>query len=189
MFQAIVSVIAVKIQFNSPTADFLSIIFPGIKSTELRSMLPKLSLFSIKKNLRATGRGVVKQLVNKSAGKSGFIGSNSPAAHGARTMQFLTAFMGSEVVDPEDEGVALLGSEGGVVVGLLGSNWPPVVGLLGSNWPPSAGLLSVPFSCCPAISAVKKGSKTPALLQSKTTMLGVPIQLLISKTLRGMYCV
>jgi hypothetical protein len=74
--QAIVSVTAVKIQFNSPIGVFLSVNFPGMLSN--RSMdNPSNSLLFKKNHLNAVLIGVVKQEVKKSAGKFGFVGNIS----------------------------------------------------------------------------------------------------------------
>ena len=89
MFQAIVSVIAVKIQFNSPKGVFLSFNFPGMWSTNPTSTSPMLRGFCTMNQRKATRIGVVKHAVNKSAGNLALVGRSSFAAQGARTIQSL----------------------------------------------------------------------------------------------------
>lgn len=77
VFQAIVSVMAVKIQFNSPSIVLRSFNSPGICSMRLYVTLGKsFAVFCRENHLRAVLIGVVRQDVNKSAGNFGFIGNN-----------------------------------------------------------------------------------------------------------------
>ena len=86
-----VSVIAVKIQFSSPRGVFLSFILPGMESTlDGSSKLARLSGLRWTNHRSAMGIGVVRQLVKRSAGNSGPIGSKSPGDVGQRTMVSLT---------------------------------------------------------------------------------------------------
>lgn len=92
------SVIVVNIQLSSPIGVRRASKVPGSKSTSARAefvsnflrlkALHKLLCIPHSNNHRnAIRKGVVRQAVNKSAGKSGFIGSSSPAEHAARTMK------------------------------------------------------------------------------------------------------
>lgn len=102
-FQAIVSVIEVKIQFNSPSGDFRSLSCPGIRSiidmsTSLRSRFRNMNEW------RAIRIGVVKQDVNRSAGRVEFVGSVSFGPQDTRTMFSLVicSWRGSSVEVEED---------------------------------------------------------------------------------------
>ena len=80
---AMVSVTAVKIQFNSPKGVRRSAALPGNRDTI------SMVIFVVKSGLRMTTHrsdisiGVVRHAVNTSAGKSGFIGSVSVGPHAA----------------------------------------------------------------------------------------------------------
>lgn len=65
-----VSVIAVKIQFSSPSIVFLSVKSPGIFSINLAGYLSFVRVFMVYQR-RDVCIGVVRQQVNKSAGNSG----------------------------------------------------------------------------------------------------------------------
>ena len=88
-FHAIVSVTAVKIQFNSPSGVFRSPNRPGTPASTVSSSSLPLAESGCRrtKSLKATDMGVVKQAVNRSAGSLGSEGNVSSAAHGASTMQ------------------------------------------------------------------------------------------------------
>lgn len=66
MFHAMVSVMAVNIQLSSPIGVFLSLILPGILSTQSGWIPAMLSLFWLTNQRRAMGIGVVRQLVKTS---------------------------------------------------------------------------------------------------------------------------
>ena len=94
------SIIAVNIQFNSPNGVFLSLTFPGIKSTLSGLKFEQLSGFWSTNQRNATGMGVVRHEVNKSAGSSEFIGNNSFGAEvGQRTIMSRTHFVEKDAVD------------------------------------------------------------------------------------------
>ena len=80
---------AVKIQFNSPSIVRRSPNCPGILSSMSMVILgANLPWFCMTNHLRAILIGVVRHEVNKSAGSSGFIGSNCVAEQAASWMQF-----------------------------------------------------------------------------------------------------
>src|ERR1700749_1165323 len=84
--QAIVSVIVVNTQFNSPSGVLRSEVVPGISKASSKEMFDGRG-FCSKKNLTAILMGVVKQEVKISAGRSGLDGSVSFSRHAARCMQ------------------------------------------------------------------------------------------------------
>mmetsp|Transcript_18944 Transcript_18944/g.39434 ORF Transcript_18944/g.39434 Transcript_18944/m.39434 type:complete len:222 (-) Transcript_18944:750-1415(-) len=104
MFHAIVSVIAVNIQFSSPIGVFLSFILPGILSTQSGWIPAMESLFWLTNQRRAIGIGVVRQLVKTSCGNSGFRGRFSSFPHGQSTMHFFVSPTGSSSSPPWKKG-------------------------------------------------------------------------------------
>eukprot|EP00160_Parvularia_atlantis_P017828 Unigene6302_Nuclearia_a/m.19404 Unigene6302_Nuclearia_a/g.19404 ORF Unigene6302_Nuclearia_a/g.19404 Unigene6302_Nuclearia_a/m.19404 type:complete len:323 (+) Unigene6302_Nuclearia_a:2111-3079(+) len=88
-FHAIVSVIAVKIQLSSPRGVRRSLSRPGILSTTSSERLLRIELCSTNQR-RAISIGVVRHDVNRSAGRSGFIGRISLAPHAASWIESRT---------------------------------------------------------------------------------------------------
>mmetsp|Transcript_10685 Transcript_10685/g.32117 ORF Transcript_10685/g.32117 Transcript_10685/m.32117 type:complete len:245 (+) Transcript_10685:301-1035(+) len=97
MFHAMVSVMAVKIQFSSPSGVRRSVCLPGMRS--IRSFVsPSFrSRLRLQNHRRATLIGVVRHDVNTSAGSSGFCGSSSFAPQAASRMH---SRMGSSPLHP-----------------------------------------------------------------------------------------
>ena len=138
VFQAIVSVIAVKIQFSSPSMVLRSPNWPGIFSSWSRvtsgaRWWPRS--FLITNHLSAILMGVVRQVVNRSAGRSGVIGSSWSLLQAASWMQVLRE-----------------GGEPGVT--------PPASA-------PLLICSTYSLSCCSA-KFLKLSTMIPALLQSQT---------------------
>mmetsp|Transcript_26521 Transcript_26521/g.71716 ORF Transcript_26521/g.71716 Transcript_26521/m.71716 type:complete len:277 (-) Transcript_26521:801-1631(-) len=95
-FQAMVSVMAVKIQFSSPSGVLRSVCRPGIWSMRSLVMPSWRSSEREQNHRRATLMGVVRQAVNTSAGSSGFCGSTSCAPQAASTMISRMGSLGSK---------------------------------------------------------------------------------------------
>lgn len=90
VFQAIVSVMAVKIQFNSPSIVRRSLSTPGIFS--IMTYVTCGTSFDVGRmanHFKAVLIGVVKHEVNRSAGSSGFIGKIWSDEQAASWIQFL----------------------------------------------------------------------------------------------------
>mmetsp|Transcript_42962 Transcript_42962/g.108450 ORF Transcript_42962/g.108450 Transcript_42962/m.108450 type:complete len:351 (-) Transcript_42962:1043-2095(-) len=84
VFQAIVSVMAVKIQFSSPSGVRRSLSRPGMLS--IRSRLSPLCGEVLTNQRSAIFTGVVRQAVKVSAGSCALVGSSSPALQAASRM-------------------------------------------------------------------------------------------------------
>ena len=137
VFQAIVSVIPVKIQLSSPSIVLQSQIVLGSFPIVLASLTCGAkcpSSFFITNYLKATFMGVVKQAVKRSAGKSGFIGNNWSFEQAASWMQFRRNERGGNYAAPP---------------------WGP----------PALTWSMYSFSCCSA-KFLKLSTMIPALLQS-----------------------
>mmetsp|Transcript_16857 Transcript_16857/g.33783 ORF Transcript_16857/g.33783 Transcript_16857/m.33783 type:complete len:233 (-) Transcript_16857:644-1342(-) len=85
-FQAMVSVMAVKIQFNSPSTLFRLFNCPGILSMSSWSIWRRGD-FRVQNQRRAILMGVVRHEVKTSAGSSGLWGKISPWEQAARMMR------------------------------------------------------------------------------------------------------
>ena len=103
VFQAMVSVMAVKIQLSSPNMVLRSGNWPGIFSS-ISTVIFGASLlwFCMTNHLRAILMGVVRQAVKRSAGSSGFMGSSWVAEQAASWMQFRIEEGGVEPKPPWD---------------------------------------------------------------------------------------
>ena len=86
VFHAIVSVMAVKIQFSSPSGVLRSFSRPGTLSPKCAGTPPMLIWFWLMKRRSAMRIGVVRQHVKMSAGCCGLIGSSSFGPQDASTM-------------------------------------------------------------------------------------------------------
>ena len=86
MVQAIVSVMAVKIQFSSPLGVLRSLSLPGMFSARSGLTSPREWGFCKINHLKKIGRGVVRHAVNISAGYRGLSGRISFELQAARTM-------------------------------------------------------------------------------------------------------
>ena len=84
VFQAMVSVMAVKIQFSSPRSVFRSLCFPGIRSIRLAVIPSSRRRLPLQKTVSAILMGVVRHAVKTSAGRSWLCGSVSCALQEAR---------------------------------------------------------------------------------------------------------
>ena len=94
--QAMVSVTAVSVQFSSPNGVRRSWSRPGIFIT-MSTFSGLGSGFCSTNQRREISIGDVRQQVNRSAGRSGFIGSTSSAPHAARWIESRSGNCGSPV--------------------------------------------------------------------------------------------
>ena len=88
-FHAMVSVMAVKIQFNSPSGVFLLFCCPGILSMTSTLIPSPLRIERLTNHLSAILIGVVRHAEKTSAGRSADCGRSSSAPHAARRMHSL----------------------------------------------------------------------------------------------------